>query len=415
MPKRKAGAVHNGKGDASPERKAEPVTRSQHSKVHDAAGDSNQEMEEVAENNRLTEESRKVWCSHCGVSVTYETYTSSYSKHFGGRLGENWDLNSGAWKNTANGMPKRPLAGHDGLSIHTRLQELQHLDEPPTVHGVPSHLLVPRFMHGSHDQIMPGGPSYNDEPPSDGDSDSSSASAGGREDMLYPGYDSGTDMDDDGDEKKESVLAKTPPAPADPEDTDVSNETDPLYLLLRAWKSTSGTTDTDFSTLLKILHTMEKGLPKVARDVSTITLHTINTSLGLNKDLFDSICVCGVCGRLYERESCVKQVQNLVTRSRECCNRPLMKRKYPNSKDWSPVLTYPCVDVETALSKIVCREGVGELLDHWKTRSLPKGTYGDLYEGQVWEDTHAEILAEEILFTLYCIVLFTRLSREIAH
>jgi hypothetical protein len=29
---------------------------------------------------------------------------------------------------------------------------------------------------------------------------------------------------------------------------------------------------------------------------------------------------------------------------------------------------------------------VGELLDRWKTRSLPKGTYGDLYEGQVWED-----------------------------
>jgi hypothetical protein len=359
--------------------------------------DTAQKEREVAELNRWLAPHRKAWCSHCGKNINFETYTSRFSTHYsnsgGGFAGDNWDLTAGRWKTTINDMPLKPIPDHDGLSIHTRLMELRDLDEPASRTGMLSHLVEPTYMHGHHQDIDPANSrDYNDDA-IDTESDDN-----------YD-YDDGDEAEEDEIKYREAVEEKAmvgvqfegnnpqelphdddvprPPAPSE-EGPDLSSTVDPFYLLLRAWKSSSGLADTDFTTLLRLLKTLES-VPDVAHDVPTTSLHIIDTKLGISKDLFDSICVCEHCGRLYDREQCEIVVgKDKVTRSRVCCKKPLLQRNTPNSSVWTPVLTYPCVDVETALSTILCRQGVDEQLDHWKRRSLPKGTYGDLYEGDVW-------------------------------
>jgi hypothetical protein len=391
MKRKKAPSIAEQNADASaslPDTRR--FTRQLHYQMQEA-NDTTNEEKEVNEKNRLNAPLAKAVCSHCGNLVTFATYTSRWSSHFGNAITDtgNWDAVNGRWFQTKNGMPKVPLPGHDGLSIYTRLRELTVLDSDIERQKEPSHLLSPNFMHGRHQEMDSANQRYNDESDSDSESSDDELLAVPESDDDEEAVPAGDFVLDEGEEVGEAD-ATPAPAPSPPEVDDTEADVDsasihPFFFLLRAWKSTSGTTDADFSTLLKLLKTLES-LPEVAPHVPTTTLYTIDTKLGLGKDLFDSICVCEKCGKLYDRMDAEILVGGVTTRSRRCCGSPLLKRSTPKSTTWTPVLTYPCVDVETALSSIVCRPGMDVLLDHWKKRSLPKGTYGDLYEGKMWRD-----------------------------
>ena len=370
-------------GEADPPPESPRITRQQQRAVNPIMKE-----EEVDEINRIRAQDLKVWCSHCGKCVTFLTFVSAYSTHYGGRNGDNWNMVDGTWKVTANNMPNEPVSGHDGLSIYTRLHDLKNLDAPATIPGEPSHLLQSKYIHGNHDALLPGHSTYNDESDSEElDSDDDLFEVDD-DDIDVAGFDVGVEEEGkvDGVDAEEGHVADDgQPPPGQPGLPPVPEKTDPFYLLLRSWKSTSGTTDTDFSTLLNILKTLES-VPNVAPGVPTTTLYTIDSSLGLTKDMFDSICVCPTCGKLYDRVQCEVQAGNTAVRSRYCCDKALLKRSNTHSLLWTPVLTYPCVDVETALNTILRRPGVDLSLDHWKARQFPKGTYGDLYEGELWRD-----------------------------
>jgi hypothetical protein len=367
--------------DASVSPEQQTITRGQRN-VRFAAMDTTEMERSLKRENRLLAPQLKAFCSHCGEHIEFGTYISRFSRHF-----EHWDDQKGRWSQVKNGQPNVPLPGHDGLSIYTRLQELQQLDRPE-VEKVPSHLLAAKFMHGHHNEMDPGNSHYNDESDSEVDSDDDSCCLEilTDEDVNDLCRDGEVNDNEDGDVDPHPSEPSSP-APSSPlpsEVLDVSTFTEPFHFLLRAWKSTSGTTNPDFTTLLKILNTLDS-TPKVASDVATTTLHTIDKKLGLDKDMFDSICVCEKCGKLYDLELAEIKVSGETTRSRVCCNLPLLKCD-KKSKVWKPVLTYPTVDVETALSSIISRPDLDKLLDHWKSRSLPRGTYGDLYEGDVWRE-----------------------------
>jgi hypothetical protein len=361
----------------------EPPTRTR-GQLERSRPDNNTQEEEnkVATDNAAYAPYLKQYCSHCGNFVDFNTYTSAFSLHYGK---QNWDTSTGRWVTTKNGMPKKPLSGHDGLTIYTRLFELSHLDAPA---AIVSHLLEPKFSHDHHAGLNPdGGGVYADE---DGGADSDDDDDP-EDDTDDYNYDTDDDVGVDGQVDLQDGGGMDPPAADEalPEAPDrgpgAEEGIDPFWLLARTWKSVSGTTDTDFASLLKLINTLP-AVPPVTPDVPTTTLHTINVQLGLDKDLFDSICVCATCGSLYDREGCKISVNETTTRSRVCCEKSLLKRTSAYSSDWTPVLTYPCVDVETALASILSRQGMDQSLDHWKERLLPKGSYGDLYEGDVWKD-----------------------------
>jgi hypothetical protein len=327
------------------------------------------------------------YCSHCGQYITPLTWFSSFSLHYGGgQVGSNWNLEEGKWFQTINGRPKTPLIGYDALTINQRMITIRDLDLITIVPSTPSHLLEPTYMHGNHEGIHNDASNgvYNDES-DDSDEDSCEESDGDNVGMQLDQEPYEGNEDNEMVHEDEKIDPPFDPLHSSPAPEVVGRQIDPFFLLLRAWKSTSGTTDIDFTTLLQLLKTLES-IPQVSPDTTTTTLHTINTAVGADQDLFDSICVCGTCGKLYDREECEKKVQGNVTRSRVCCGKPLLKRSNPNSTTWTPVLTYPCVGVEAALSNILLRLGIDESLEHWKKRTLPEGTYGDLYEGAVWRE-----------------------------
>lgn len=184
--------------------------------------------------------------------------------------------------------------------------------------------------------------------------------------------------------------------------------TDPFWVLMQSWKSTFGMSDAGFDVLVDILKTREGLLPPVievpllpehagkterdqqeaTRKRSTPTRHNINAALGLNVDLFESVCVCGECGRLYDADACIR-AQGGSKQSRLCCKKPLLRKVGGKTPRWEPVLTYPTVSVEVALEKILRQPGIGKALDEWKKRAKSIGGGGqmsDVTDGQVWKD-----------------------------
>jgi hypothetical protein len=353
------------------------------------AKDPDDELRRLTREDAEHEPEGKAYCSHCGKYITPSTWVSSFSIHYGtttpGDAGNNWDIHKGEWKTTCNDLPLKPPLGYDAVSINARMNAFRKRDDVVKDPSRPSHLVPSIYMNGQHDDSHIH--VYNDESDSPDESEDEQETDG---DDVYMSNDDGPDEFDDKcfDETEDIDPSDGPRSPSSVLD-DVPSTINPFHLLLRAWKAASSTTDHDFTTLLQLLKTLE-ALPEVAAGVPTTTLHTINSALGADQDLFDSICVCGKCGKLYDREACEIRVNGdatrSVTRSRVCCGKALLRKSSPNSTTWTPVLTYPCVDVETALSKILLRPEITTLLDHWKDRQLPVGTYGDLYEGDVWRD-----------------------------
>jgi hypothetical protein len=371
------------KADAPPSPPFKRETR-QGAQLQNANKDPDAELQRISSLEEEHKKGGRAFCSHCGQWITPATYFSSFTLHYGnGESGSNWNTTTGEWLQTANDRPKKPLEGYDAYTISLRMNQIRKLGEVKKQGASrPSHLLDNMYMNGAHDGILNGEIQvYDDMSATNSDSDSPADSENNE---WYDGEVLGEVDDMGSDEHKDNDPPVGPPEPS-PVAPVVCSEIDPFFLLLRAWKGTSGTTDQDFTTLLQLLKTLEN-LPEVAPDVPTTTLHTINVAIGADQDLFDSICVCGKCGRLYDREGCERKVNDVVTRSRFCCNAPLLKRSFPTSTTWTPVLTYPCVDVETALSEILLREGINKSLNHWMKRKLPAGSYGDLYEGEVWRE-----------------------------
>jgi hypothetical protein len=431
-------AKGSGKGEkrARPE---PPATRQPPAKRRQLRpADGNKEVLDAK--NLLHAETEKSVCSHCGAMVSYETYVSYQSPHF-----LLWDDNKSEWSTTKGVYPKKPAEGYDADTIFYRLhpfhlaaeekkkekkknqsklstQGVSHLSTRTTEGKETSSAPTPVMV--KHELAGPPNESYDIETVTndkitwseDEFTDEEDEEEGEEEDDSYPGHDVADNLEPTGwqdvepevDDEQPEALPENAPLPREDREA-----IDPFWVLMNSWKSTYGMGDLGFDVLIDLLKTREGTLPpvivvpemdedlqnkafvelqKAAYKRATPTRHNVDAALGIGVDLFQTVCVCGECGRLYELEDIVRTSGN-TTQAWSCCKQvPLARRVGGKVPRWEPTLSYPNVSVEESLAKILRRHGMDEQVDHWKARAQDKKdaqgpkTYSDVVDGKVWED-----------------------------
>ena len=144
-----------------------------------------------------------------------------------------------------------------------------------------------------------------------------------------------------------------------------------------------------------IFHHLSAGIPQ--------TLHGAFHMVGVNRDNFIYYIVCQQCNSVFTRESGFmivdgKQVPNTCPHvpwpnhsqpSKQLpCGAVLMKtiRSRTDNTYIQPFKVYPYQSLKVALQRLILRDKLLDICEHWRTRIVPPGYLYDIYDGQTWQD-----------------------------
>ena len=177
-----------------------------------------------------------------------------------------------------------------------------------------------------------------------------------------------------------------------------------VYFLL-VWQSACHVSDNGLEWLLqfmsKFFHVIGLQCNYVAGIAAVFpgTLYLMRKFLGMDRDAFQRYIVCPKCTKLYNPNECTmivngrqvaKRCSNMVPyrrRKRECGHQ-LVKEVITttNKRLFYPLKVFCFNSIIDTLEKFVKRQGFTEKCELWRSRTTQENEYGDLYDGQVWED-----------------------------
>lgn len=183
-----------------------------------------------------------------------------------------------------------------------------------------------------------------------------------------------------------------------------------LFILL--WGCRYGVSANGLDHLIKYLHQFLVSLglhtPFVLANVIAYfptTLYMVKKQLGLNQDRFTKFVICPACHSLYTFKQCY--IINPVTKAHElkpCSyaefpNHPQQSRRKPcghallrevilknNTKALYPLKVYCYKSLMESISEILGRDRVLDMCEKWRSRKVPEGYLGDVYDGRVWQE-----------------------------
>ena len=124
----------------------------------------------------------------------------------------------------------------------------------------------------------------------------------------------------------------------------------------------------------------------------------------INRERFEKYVTCQKCCCTYPSEVCLSKggnrgIANIVKcsfvrfpqhqqqRMRTPCQFPLVKaiKTAIGTRVLQPIKVFCYKSIIESIGELVQRPGMLDLLNHWKSRTIPNGDMADVYDGLVWK------------------------------
>jgi hypothetical protein len=308
-------------------------------------------------------------CSHCGKEVTYQTFRVN---HY-----QNWDHNTSTWSITKNGWAKKPNKWDlTGPNMHAAFRAMKGLEQEPMEEG----------NNEENDEMM------GDE----------MEEVSGEEEVYEHGEDNFDDFDEH--EEDRNFADAIHGDYIEPRKKWSPSRDYGFAYALQLWATTFGVTEIAVKLLIILLVAFTTPTLSLFRNMGVpVTQNSLRsvTKTGYGHDDFKKLSVCPGCSMVVEFEKCFSvhhhdETGRIYHTARECerktwsNNKQIMCKKQlcRIGEDGRAIplgLIYPYLSIAEQMEEIVNRLGV-DILDDWKKRNIPEGTYGDIYEGSVWKE-----------------------------
>ena len=176
-----------------------------------------------------------------------------------------------------------------------------------------------------------------------------------------------------------------------------------------SWQSNFRIPDIAIDSLLKFLKTVLCNFKEIvtADNLQEITknfpdtLQKARTISHINRDNFQKFIVCQNCHCAYPSDQLPRSTSTETTikcsfvpfprhpqrRMRSPCGFPLVKlvKTASGKKLFKPMKLFCYKSIIRSIAEMVQKPGMLDLLNHWKSRSVPNGVLADIYDGFVWK------------------------------
>lgn len=176
-----------------------------------------------------------------------------------------------------------------------------------------------------------------------------------------------------------------------------------LFILL--WSTFYSVSASAINHLLKFISYLLKWLsPMTTLSMSfPSSLYKVKKALGLQQDDFIKYVVCPQCHSLYAFNSCYEITGSRTVlkccskvqfplhphRSRRTqCNHSLVRKVIltNGSEKVYPLKVYSYKSVKESLYAMMCRPGILQQCEEWRSRKIPTNCMFDVYDGKVWSE-----------------------------
>ena len=179
-----------------------------------------------------------------------------------------------------------------------------------------------------------------------------------------------------------------------------------ICTFLLSWQAIFRLADSALNVLFKFLSllflklsliTKSKGLQSLYK-LFPASLKQARCLKAIDTDRFTKFVVCGQCHSTYQYGDClgphgtdickfIRFPRHPQKRMRLECSFPLLKKVKTSSGEFLsvPLKVFCYRSVILAIEQFVRKPGNIDIFNHWRTRNIPAGIMGDIYDGAVWK------------------------------
>ena len=183
-----------------------------------------------------------------------------------------------------------------------------------------------------------------------------------------------------------------------------------ICVFILSWQSNFRISDVAIGILLKFLKMVLCNFMEVIHSADNLqeisknfpdTLQKARTMSHINRDNFQKYTVCRQCHCTYAYNQLTASA--VIETSLKCsfvafprhpqkcmrspCQFPLVKvvKTASGKKTFRPMKVFCYKSIIESIGEMVQKPGMLDLLNHWKSRSIPNGVMADIYDGAVWK------------------------------